>query len=127
MKVGPLAVSPMGLGTWAWGNQLLWGYDEEMDEELQQVFNLAISKGINLFDTADSYGTGKLNGRSEILLGKFIREYPGSQSLLLTLSQALGQTTGGGYTASTHLIESSVKDKVCIQDKVWMCLSRNLQ
>ena len=46
----------MGLGTWAWGNQLLWGYDEGMDSELQQVFNLAISNGVNLFDTADSYG-----------------------------------------------------------------------
>ena len=26
-----------GLGTWSWGNQLLWGYDESMDPELQQV------------------------------------------------------------------------------------------
>jgi pyridoxine 4-dehydrogenase len=77
VKVGPLTVSPMGIGTWAWGNQLLWGYEEEMDEELQRVFNFAISKGINFFDTADSYGTGKLNGRSELLLGKFIREYRG--------------------------------------------------
>jgi pyridoxine 4-dehydrogenase len=77
VKVGPLTVSPMGLGTWAWGNQFLWGYEEDMDEELQQVFNVAVDKGINLFDTADSYGTGKLNGRSELLLGKFIREYPG--------------------------------------------------
>ena len=27
-----------------------------MDDELQQVFNLMVSRGINLFDTADSYG-----------------------------------------------------------------------
>jgi pyridoxine 4-dehydrogenase len=79
VKVGPLTVSPMGIGTWAWGNQLLWGYEEEMDEELQRVFNFAISKGINFFDTADSYGTGKLNGRSELLLGKFIQEYRGGK------------------------------------------------
>lgn len=26
-----------------------------------------------IFDTADSYGTGALNGRSEELLGQFIR------------------------------------------------------
>ena len=77
-------MSPMGLGTWAWGNRLLWGYDEEMYGELQQVFDLAISKGIDFFDTADSYGTGKLNDRSEILLGKFSRDYPGCQSILLT-------------------------------------------
>lgn len=45
-----------------------------MDPELQQIFDYAISKGVNLFDTADSYGTGALNGRSEELLGRFIRE-----------------------------------------------------
>ena len=32
----------MGFGTWAWGNQFLWGYDKSMDAELQQVFNLMI-------------------------------------------------------------------------------------
>jgi aryl-alcohol dehydrogenase-like predicted oxidoreductase len=37
----------------------------DQDAELQQVFNLMVSRGINLFDTADSYGTGDLNGRSE--------------------------------------------------------------
>lgn len=77
VKIGPLSVSPMGFGTWAWGNQLLWGYQESMDTELQQTFNLAVDNGINLFDTADSYGTGRLNGQSEKLLGKFIREYQG--------------------------------------------------
>lgn len=69
----------MGLGTWAWGNQLLWGYEESMDAELQEVFNLAVENGINLFDTADSYGTGRLNGQSEKLLGKFIRDVQGKQ------------------------------------------------
>ncbi|GKD21007.1 aldo/keto reductase, partial [Tanacetum coccineum] len=47
-----------------------------MDSELQQLFNLALDNGINLFDTADSYGTGKLNGQSEKLLGNFIAQYP---------------------------------------------------
>ncbi|XP_027365380.1 pyridoxal reductase, chloroplastic [Abrus precatorius] len=75
VKIGPLSVSPMGFGTWAWGNQFLWGYQESMDNELQQIFNLAVDNGINLFDTADSYGTGRLNGQSEKLLGRFIREY----------------------------------------------------
>ncbi|CAN1170726.1 Pyridoxal reductase, chloroplastic [Linum perenne] len=80
VKMGPMSVSPMGFGTWAWGNQLLWGYDESMDTDLQRIFNLAVENGINLFDTADSYGTGKLNGQSEKLLGKFIREFPGKRA-----------------------------------------------
>eukprot|EP00850_Spirogloea_muscicola_P005622 SM000026S08871 [mRNA] locus=s26:275382:278066:+ [translate_table: standard] len=69
----------MGLGTWSWGNQLLWGYSTAMDGELQAAFDAAVAAGVNLFDTADSYGTGRLNGRAELLLGRFIREYPGLQ------------------------------------------------
>lgn len=68
----------MGCGTWAWGNRLLWGYDESMDSQLQAVFNLCVSNGVTLFDTGDSYGTGRLNGRSESLLGRFAREYNGA-------------------------------------------------
>ncbi|KAK2995887.1 hypothetical protein RJ640_028295, partial [Escallonia rubra] len=81
VKMGPLTVSPMGFGTWAWGNQLLWGYQESMDAELQQIFNLAVENGINLFDTADSYGTGRLVGQSEKLLGQFIREFKGPKQV----------------------------------------------
>ncbi|KAK9276857.1 hypothetical protein L1049_006394 [Liquidambar formosana] len=79
VKMGPLTVSPMGFGTWAWGNQLLWGYQESMDTDLQRTFNLAVENGINLFDTADSYGTGRLNGQSEKLLGRFVREFEGQK------------------------------------------------
>ncbi|MEH2390807.1 MAG: aldo/keto reductase [Nostoc sp.] len=73
-----LSLPSMGCGTWAWGNQLLWGYDESMDDQLQAVFNLCVSNAVTLFDTGDSYGTGRLNGRSELLLGRFNREYVGS-------------------------------------------------
>lgn len=72
-----LYLPPMGCGTWAWGNRLLWGYDESMDEQLQAVFNQCVGNGVTLFDTGDSYGTGKLNGRSEELLGRFQKEYIG--------------------------------------------------
>ena len=73
-----LTRTTMGCGTWAWGNRFLWGYDESMDDQLQAVFNLCVSNGVTLFDTGDSYGTGRLNGRSEQLLGRFDREYLGS-------------------------------------------------
>ncbi|MBW4685430.1 MAG: aldo/keto reductase [Komarekiella atlantica HA4396-MV6] len=73
-----LSLPSMGCGTWAWGNQLLWGYNESMDDQLQAVFNLCVSNGVTLFDTGDSYGTGRLNGRSELLLGRFDREYVGT-------------------------------------------------
>lgn len=59
------------ISTWAWGNQLLWGYSTDDDAELQQTYDFVTSKGLTWFDTADSYGTGKLSGRSETLLGQF--------------------------------------------------------
>ncbi len=63
----------IGFGTWAWGNKLLWGYNSTEDDILlEKSFQIAIKGGLNLIDTADSYGTGKLNGRSEELLGKFM-------------------------------------------------------
>ncbi|BFM41243.1 hypothetical protein OLK001_31690 [Synechocystis sp. LKSZ1] len=48
-----------------------------MDASLQQVFNYCVGQGITLFDTGDSYGTGKLQGRSEELLGQFATAYQG--------------------------------------------------
>ncbi|MEM6614150.1 MAG: aldo/keto reductase [Cyanobacteria bacterium P01_C01_bin.72] len=84
-----LILPQMGCGTWAWGNRLLWGYDESMDDQLQSVFNLCVSNGITLFDTGDSYGTGKLNGQSEKLLGKFEQAYTGENKERICLATKL--------------------------------------
>jgi pyridoxine 4-dehydrogenase len=84
-----LILPRMGCGTWAWGNRLLWGYDQSMDAQLQQVFNLCVAHGVTLFDTGDSYGTGKLNGQSEKLLGKFAREYQGVNKERICLATKL--------------------------------------
>ncbi|MEO1184905.1 MAG: aldo/keto reductase, partial [Cyanobacteria bacterium J06636_27] len=72
-----LSLPTMGCGTWAWGNKVLWGYNQSMDDNLQEIFNLCVSNGVTLFDTGDSYGTGKLKGQSEKLLGRFTKEYDG--------------------------------------------------
>ena len=64
----------IGLGTWAWGNKFLWDYLPDKDDYLlEQTFNEAVNRGLDFIDTADSYGTGKLNGRSEKLLGIFLK------------------------------------------------------
>ena len=84
-----LILPQMGCGTWAWGNRLLWDYDASMDGQLQEVFNLCVSNGVTLFDTGDSYGTGKLNGQSEKLLGKFTREYTGENQDRICLATKL--------------------------------------
>jgi pyridoxine 4-dehydrogenase len=79
----------LGCGTWAWGNQLLWHYQPQMDEELQQVFNYCVSQGITLFDTGDSYGTGRFKGRSEWLLGRFASQYRGPHQEQICLATKL--------------------------------------
>ncbi len=79
----------MGCGTWAWGNRLLWDYQAEMDTELNAVFDHCLSQGVTLFDTGDSYGTGKLSGQSEKLLGQFSRAYSGSNQDKICLATKL--------------------------------------
>jgi len=84
-----LSLPIMGCGTWAWGNRLLWGYTESMDTELQAVFKLCVDNGATLFDTGDSYGTGRLNGRSEQLLGQFTQAYSGANQEKICLATKL--------------------------------------
>ncbi len=79
----------MGCGTWAWGNRLLWDYSPDMDQSLQTVFNTCVRHGITLFDTGDSYGTGRLNGRSETLLGQFSQAYSGPNEDKICLATKL--------------------------------------
>jgi len=67
----PQPLPSIGVGTWAWGNQFLWGYDPALDHQLAATFQRCLELDLCFFDTADSYGTGRWNGRSEQLLGQF--------------------------------------------------------
>ncbi len=64
-KTGRL-VSEIGLGTW----QLGAGWGEVTDETALATLRAAHEAGTTFFDTADVYG----DGRSETLIGKFLRE-----------------------------------------------------
>lgn len=75
LPLGPFpTVTPLALGTWSWGNRLLYNYSPSNDKALQATFETALTRGINLFDTADSYGTFSLNARAELLLGRFLSQ-----------------------------------------------------
>ena len=63
-------IKRLGVGTWAWGDQLFWGYNSSMDESLQAAYDESIAQGVTLFDTAELYGFG----RSELLLSRFSRQ-----------------------------------------------------
>ena len=72
------ALPGIAVGTWAWGNRLVWDYDPARDDGLlPATVQAAIAAGVRLFDTADSYGTGALRGCSERLLGAAVAGCPG--------------------------------------------------
>jgi aryl-alcohol dehydrogenase-like predicted oxidoreductase len=66
-----LRVTPLGIGAWAWGDRMTWGYGQGYGEaDLREAFRVCLNAGIDFFDTAESYG----GGQSEKFLGQFIRE-----------------------------------------------------
>lgn len=69
-KNGP-AVTPLCIGTWAWGDKLFWNYGSNYGEaQVKEAFQAALEAGVNFFDTAEVYGMGL----SEELLGKFMQQ-----------------------------------------------------
>lgn len=69
-------IPPMGLGTWAWGDRLFWGYGRAYTAaDLVEAFRVAIEEGVLFFDTAEVYGSG----RSERLLGRFLADLPADE------------------------------------------------
>ncbi|KAG7336978.1 aldo/keto reductase family protein [Nitzschia inconspicua] len=75
-KAVPLSLPPIGLGCWAWGDAIFWGYNPSQDKDLNEVFDYVVAQasgGSNsatpnvLLDTAELYGLG----RSESLIGEF--------------------------------------------------------
>ena len=89
LSTAPLSLPRLGCGTWAWGNRLLWDYQESMDSQLNAVFAHCVAEGVTLFDSGDSYGTGKLNGQSEKLLGQFASAYTGANKGNICLATKL--------------------------------------
>ena len=64
----PSPSSASALGTWSWGNKLLYSYNESDDANILEAYCRAREMGMTLFDTGDSYGTGKIQGNAEKLL-----------------------------------------------------------
>jgi len=63
----------IGIGTWAWGDRLVWGYGNKYrEEDITQAFNESIENKVAFFDTAEVYGQGK----SESFLGKLLPGTP---------------------------------------------------
>ena len=60
----------LGVGAWAWGDRLLWGYGSEYQkEDVRGAFDASLAAGVRLFDTAEAYA----QGQSEQMLGEFVK------------------------------------------------------
>ena len=65
-----LLITRLGIGAWAWGDRMMWGYGSNYHaNDTKDAFDASLAAGINFFDTAEVYG----NGVSERLLGGFLK------------------------------------------------------
>jgi aryl-alcohol dehydrogenase-like predicted oxidoreductase len=64
-----IRITPLGVGTWQWGDSVFWGYGRSYAEDaIRSAFEASLAAGLNFFDTAEVYG----QGRSERFLGRFL-------------------------------------------------------
>jgi aryl-alcohol dehydrogenase-like predicted oxidoreductase len=69
-----VAIPPLGLGTWAWGDKSTWGmggYDSDLSERtIREAWDASLDAGVTLIDTAEVYG----GGESERIIGRLLAE-----------------------------------------------------
>ncbi len=99
-----LKVSALSFGSWAIGGT--WG--SVNDNESMAALNRAIELGVNFFDTADVYG----GGRSERLLAKLRRQYPGKITIATKVGRGIYPHVAAGYNRRnlTFFVENSLKN-----------------
>ncbi len=65
-----IAVPPLGIGVWSWGDKGFWGYGTNYSrQDISEAYKVCLDAGLNFFDTAEIYG----NGESERILGECVR------------------------------------------------------
>jgi len=61
----------MGLGTWAWGDRMYWGFGRGYTEDdIRQAYAVSVQNGVRLIDTAEVYGLG----RSEEIISGLLKD-----------------------------------------------------
>lgn len=94
-------VSEIGLGTWQLGTK--WG-EAFNEEEGMKILDAAYNNGINFIDTADVYNDGK----SEITIGKYIKNHPNHFFITTKCGRKLNPHTAQMYTPES--IEEYIDD-----------------
>ncbi|EGW35047.1 uncharacterized protein SPAPADRAFT_58179 [Spathaspora passalidarum NRRL Y-27907] len=78
LKIAPIIVGCMSYGSKAWADWVL-----EDEEEIFKILKKCYDVGLRTFDTADVYS----NGKSEELLGKFLKKYNIPRDRVVILSK----------------------------------------
>ncbi len=92
------SVSEIGFGAWAIGGS--WGETVEESTALDAL-RAAADEGTTFFDTADVYG----DGRSERLIGQFLKERPNQSFFVAT---KMGR--GGDFQPTYEIMEQSARN-----------------
>ncbi len=98
-----LRVPPLGVGTWQWGEDLIWGFGNSYDRKAAEAaFSASVAAGLTFFDTAEVYG----RGGSERVLGACVKTTDKPviiASKFAPLPQRIGRRT------VTHALDESLK------------------
>jgi len=94
-------VNQVGLGTWQFSGE--WGTVSE--EKAMAIMKRAVERGVNFFDTADVYGAG----RSETLIGKFLKKTSESIFVATKLGRLKGYPDNYSYELFRDCTEDSLK------------------
>lgn len=113
---GP-TVTPLCIGTWAWGDKLFWNYGNGYDsQQLKEAFNAALEAGVTFFDTAEIYGFGK----SEEFLGEFMQSTPQQVQIATKYGPAPWRFRGSAVAdALTASLKRLRVDRVALYQVHW--------
>lgn len=82
-------LSPLGLGTWAWGDRSTWGmndYDRSYNlDTIREAYAASVAAGITFLDTAEAYGAGE----SERIIGRLLQEDSQQRSRIVVATKFL--------------------------------------
>jgi len=107
----------LGIGTWAWGDKLFWGYGDRYGAaEVEGAFRAAVEAGVTFFDTAEVYGFGE----SERLLGRFMRSVSTPVQIATKYGPAPWRFTGDAVAeALTASLKRRQADRVALYQVHW--------
>ncbi|BAY77175.1 aldo/keto reductase [Nostoc linckia NIES-25] len=113
---GPV-VTPLCIGTWAWGDKLFWNYGNDYGpEQLQEAFTAALQAGVNFFDTAEIYGMGL----SEKFLGEFMQQTQQPVQIATKFGPLPWRFTGQSVSdALTHSLKRLQVEQIALYQVHW--------